>query len=451
MFMPPPPVPPMGHPLPLYDNYYPPPHYAPAPLPAPPMPWGAQVNGHAFPLVNGHGHGHGNGMSPSPSQTSSMAHGDSGIVTPDAHAQLKHHAPPPSFRPPPINANVKHLLDFILAQFGKSELADYVLELPTGGQDSKPLVLPVHSFIIARCPSLLNILQQLPSTRTYTGMVVYFPQSYYFQEAPAFADALRFIYGGPLLDPALLISGTSLADSSASRMRYTLSYLAAGHCLDAPSIAGHAASIASELLSWETLETLLSFAVPNSSRDDGQIQPFYGFYAGQLLYQALDFIVMNLSHEFALDTSVSELSLLPRLPQSYQSTPNGQRRASATLFATPDGPPTQRPISGIRFGQATPAESDASLPAQILSAVLVSLPFNLLKPVLEHHNLKERLGLDTMQLIAGDVVRERERRRTNILNALQDKSLADEVLFWSESVACDVTGTRLNLIRNRTT
>lgn len=446
--MPPPPVPVMPRPVAPYDNSYPVQHYAPvapvAIMAAPPS-----VNGHGFAHTNGSA-AHLSSMSPSPSQTSSMPPGDSHVVTPDAQAAHKLHATHPSFNMAPPDNNVQHLLDYLLAQFGQSELADYVLELSSGGHDSKPMMLPVHSLIISRCPSLLNIVSRLPASRTMpSALVLHFPQSYYFHDATAFAEALRFVYGGPLVDPTALLNPIAHSASSPdSRMRYILSYLAAGHCLDIESIAMHAYGIAQHLMSWETLEAVLSFAVPGNTLYDPRKPPFYGYYANQLLVQALDYLMLSIHPDFVLDTSAPELSSLPRLPSSHTSTSRAQSRpeSRSSVFASSDGKPAQRPISGIRFGSATPAGSETSSPfLTTISSVLLSLPFELLKQILEHPRHYSALGLETMLRVAGDVVRERERRRIEVLESLEDKSSAGEAVLTREVAGRDMTGTRLNL------
>jgi hypothetical protein len=425
--------------------------YAPVHMPAP-----VAAMGHA-PGLNGHASAHTNGhfgsISSSPSHTPSLVPGaDSSVTTPEPQLQHKPHAQHMPFSMPPFDSNVQHLADFVLSQWGVAEFADYILEMYSTNQSTKPLMLPVHGLIVARCPNLLKLINSLPQSRTHSrAMVVHFPRSYYFQDANAFADALRFIYGGSLIDPTYLFNNP--VSTSDSRMRYALSYLASGHCLNVESIVVHAYNIALRLISFSELEVVLFFAASGNCLRE---QCLYGPYADQIVWQALYFIVTNIYPEFVLDTSASELSSLPRLPSTSTSGSGPESRpdsrSSSSVFANSDAPAQQNPITTIRFGSATPSSSsnDPLSPTYILSSVLLSLPFELLKTVLEHEQLLRSLGLDAILSIAGDVVRERERRRAEACSSLQDqKKSLDGILLMGESVGRDVTGTRLKLLSTR--
>jgi len=107
-------------------------------------------------------------------------------------------------------------------------------------------------------------------------------------------------------------------------------------------------------------------------------------------------------------------------------------------------------LASIRFGSATPSSSDTSSPTYLLSSALLSLSFDQLKIVLEHEQLLASLGLELLLAIAGDIVRERERRRVDACNSLHDQKKNPEgVLLLSEAVGRDATGTRLQLHATR--
>ncbi|THY11900.1 hypothetical protein D6D01_08769 [Aureobasidium pullulans] len=444
-FMPPPPVPVMPPSMAPYDGYPSAQQYSSTVPPAPMAVMGPppQVNGHSFAHTNGTGVQLGS-ISSSPSHTPSIPLGDSAVATPDALTAHKLHAPLHStFTMPPFDANLQHLVEFVSSYFGQQDFADYVLEIYSGNQSSNPVMLPVHGIVIARFPGLLKLVNTLPQSRTphSRAPIVHVPRSYTFQDASAFADAMRYVYGGSVIEPMHVFNTPGSTPSS--RMRYILSYLAAGHCFSAETIVVHAYNIASRILSFNELEVVLFFAICGYCLSE---RCLYGPYADQIVWQALCLIVSNIFPDFVLDTSAPEFVSLPRLPATPNSTSTSQSRPdsrSSSAFATSDA---QRPMSSIRFGSATPSNSDTSSPNYILSSALLSLPFELLKMVLEHDMLVANLGIETLLSIASEIVRERERRRVDACNSMQEqKRNLEGVLLMGESVSRDATGTRLKL------
>ncbi|KAI4719178.1 hypothetical protein E4T48_04543 [Aureobasidium sp. EXF-10727] len=449
VFLPPPPMSAMPHAVNPYDSYplaqqYPsaiPP--APVAVMAPPP----LANGHTFAHTNGSA-AHLGSIASSPSPASSIPLGDSAVATPDQYAPHKHHAPQPSYPPPPpLNNNVQHLADYVLSYWNQHEFADYLIELYSANQSSNPLMLPVHGIIIARYPGFLKLINSLPQTRTNSRTtIVHMPRSYCFSDASAFADAMRYVYGGRLIEPMYIFSNPT--STPATRMRYVLSYLASGHFLGAEPIVMHAYNMALRILGFNELEAVLYFAACGWCLTENCL---YGPYADQIVWQALYMIVSNINPDFVLDTSASDS--VPRLPVGYNSTSTSQSRPdsrSSSAFASSDVQSGQRPVSSIRFGSATPSSSDTSSPNYLLSSALLSLSFDHLKIVLEHDQLVANLGIDTMLSIAGDVVRERERRRVDACNSLHDQKKNPEgVLLIGESVGRDATGTRLQLHATR--
>ncbi|KAH0321918.1 hypothetical protein KCU71_g3696, partial [Aureobasidium melanogenum] len=451
VFLPPPPmsaIPPAVNP---YDSF---PAAQPYPSAAPPAPVAVMVppqlpNGHAFAHTNGAA-AHLGSISSSPSRTPSVPLGDSAVATPDAYVPHKHHAPQPSYLPPPpLHNNAQHLADYVLSYWNQHEFADYLLELYSGNQSANPLMLPVHGIIIARYPGFLKLINSLPQTRTHSrATIVHIPRSYCFADASAFADAMRYVYGGRLIEPMYIFSNP--ASTPTTRMRYVLSYLAAGHFLGAEPIVMHAYNMALRILGFNELETVLFFAACGWCLTENCL---YGPYADQIVYQALYMIISSINADFVFDASAPEFSSVPRLPVSFNSTSTSQSRPdsrSSSVFASSDVQSGQRTMSSIRFGSATPSSSDTSSPNYLLSSALLSLPFDSLKIVLEHDQLVANLGFDTLLSIAGEVVRERERRRIDACNSLHDQKKNPEgVLLIGESVGRDATGTRLQLHATR--
>ncbi|KAH0346547.1 hypothetical protein KCU81_g3886, partial [Aureobasidium melanogenum] len=451
VFLPPPPmsaVPPAVNP---YDNFSAAQSY---PSAAPPAPVAVMAppqlpNGHAFAHTNGAA-AHLGSISSSPSRTPSVPLGDSAVATPDAYVPHKHHAHQPSYLPPPpLHNNAQHLADYVLSYWNQHEFADYLLELYSSNQSANPLMLPVHGIIIARYPGLLKLINSLPQTRTHSrATIVHIPRSYCFADASAFADAIRYVYGGRLIEPMYIFSNP--ASTPTTRMRYVLSYLAAGHFLGAEPIVMHAYNMALRILGFNELETVLFFAACGWCLTENCL---YGPYADQIVYQALYMVVSSMNADFVFDASAPEFASVPRLPISYNSTSTSQSRPdsrSSSVFASSDAQSGQRTMSSIRFGSATPSSSDTSSPNYLLSSALLSLSFDALKIVLEHDQLVANLGFDTLLSIAGEIVRERERRRVDACNSLHDQKKTPEgVLLVGESVGRDVTGTRLQLHATR--
>ena len=442
-FVIPPPTSAMAPAVGSYDSYLPAQPYAPSVPPAPVAVMGPPplTNGHAFANTNG-GTAHVGSIASSPSRTPSVPLGDSAVATPDGYVPHKHHALQPSYPPPPpLDNNVQHLADYVLSYWNQHEFADYLLELYSGNQSSSPLMLPVHGIIIARYPGFLKLINNMPQTRTHSrASIVHMPRSYCFQDASAFADAMRYVYGGRLIEPMYIYSNP--ASTPASRMRYVLSYLAAGHFLGAEPIIVHAYNMALRILGFNELETVLFFSACGWCLSESCL---YGPYATQIVFQALYLITSNIYPDFVFDASASEFSSVPRLGSGHNSQSRPESRSSS-VFASTDMQSGQRPMSGIRFGSATPSSSDTSSPSYLLSSALLTLSFDQLKIVLEHEQLVANLGIDTLLSIAGDIVLERERRRVDACNSLHDQKKNPEgVLLLSEAVGRDATGTRLQL------
>ncbi|KAI5272262.1 hypothetical protein E4T47_04385 [Aureobasidium subglaciale] len=450
-FVPPPAMSVMPPNLAPYEGYVPAQQYAPTPAPlaamaAPP------VNGHAFQYANGAATQLGS-MSSSPSRTPSVPLGDAAATaaaaTPDIHMPYKHHAQQSSYAGlPPFDNNAQHIADFVQSYWGQTQFADLILELYSGDQPNEPLMLPVHSLIIARYPGLLKLIHSLPRTITQTrAPIVHVPRSYCFQDASAFAEAVRYVYGSPLIDPMYIFGNPSGTPST--RMRFALSYLAAGHCLGAEPIVVHAYNIAYRILGAHELETVLFFAACGYCLSGNSL---YGPYGDHIVWQAVIFMVSHLQPGF-FDASATELASLPRISNMDNSASTSQSRPdsrSSSVFASSDAQSTQRPGSNVHLGSTTPSSSDAGSVNYVLSSALLSMPFELLRHVLEHEGLVRNLGIDAALTIAGDVVRERERRRIDACTALQDQKRAPEgILLFSEAVGRDASGTRVKLFSTR--
>lgn len=348
--------------------------------------------------------------------------------------------------------------DYLCSQFGNSDFADYILSLTQVYNRFPPLMLPVHSVIISRSPTMAQLIRSSGNfAYSQDGKLKILPMPVQdrFINAFAFSDALRHLYGAPLIDvhhftQRFIPSSIELDEESLytleQRMDYAFAYVASGHFLRLESITSRGLDIATKLLRWETVEKALCFALdgglgPNwrnddsledrdsvSSSDDSSSKPetlqsslTYGFYGTRLLHSIVDFLVYHLPKDFIFDSNASQLKEIPRLPATDTSRPS-----------------TSDPrLSKIQFGEV-PAEeiTRSSRIATTLSAILISLPFPVLKSLLEHYALGGRLGWYKVAGLMKTVIDERESRRSRVLKNRSigtDDALARNVR-WEESV-----------------
>ncbi|KAI7030664.1 hypothetical protein KC352_g47545, partial [Hortaea werneckii] len=143
----------------------------------------------------------------------------------------------------------------------------------------------------------------------------------------------------------------------------------------------------------------------------------------------IDFIVHLLPPNFYVDSSAPHLTTCPRLP-SMPSRHEGKSSRSDPR------------LSKIRFGEVPAEDHQRPSPATTtISSLLLSLPFALLKCILEHDLLAMKLGPDTVASIMRQVIAEREVRRKRVLQARPSARAEDAAdapllpnLFWEEEV-----------------
>lgn len=421
-------------PHPANQDWMPPPNYQPS-------------LSFARPPINGMAR-----MSRTPSQTSSGIDASatrntaSGIMTPDPFQQshiadgaaarsipsfpLQSHAPTPSIQQPPANSamnNMQDLRRFLLDRFGTYDFADHVLDLATGQ------TIPVHSILLARSPAMQTMMRDARKDDSSHHVRLNIPAHYYFRNADAFIEAVRYLYGGEPLDAARFLQGlpppqpTSLEIQTelSARITYALSYVASGLTLDIEDIHFKGVQIAERLLCWETLEPVFDFILATHHR--------HGVAVRYLLHSAIEFISMNFPFDFTCDTTAPQLASMPRLP--------AQQQTEQELASFPDSRrPSHHRFKSIRFGDA-PASPDTSLAASVLSSLLLSLPFDILQEVFNSYTLRDRLGRIVIAQYMHAIVAEREKRRQNTLGIyLQSGRLAKnnaalQNLYWEEAVS----------------
>ena len=264
------------------------------------------------------------------------------------------------------------------------------------------------------------------------------------------------MYGGlllPLDQPRHPIGGCESVPNNQQRMENALQHVAIGAWLRLPVIAARGVDVAANLLHWDTISSLLGFALDGglshvwtiddgsegkiscSSSDDSYGKPevtglpTFDPYSTQLLHRMIHFAVQMFPPNFYLDVAAAQLSSCPRLPSIPQGNENRPQCSDPRL-------------SNIRFGEV-PVEDHQrpSLITTTISSMLLSVPFALLKCILEHDVLAMRLGPDTVASIMRQVLAEREVRRKMVLK-MRPLSHAYDVagaqlaqnLYWEEEV-----------------
>ncbi|KAL3424427.1 hypothetical protein PVAG01_03708 [Phlyctema vagabunda] len=379
-------------------------------------------------------------------------------------------APPPSNfpvmnqppLPPPGMDNYDGLLSYLQSQFGDPNMADYTLEVRYSDDRAPPLRIPGHNLMFARSPTLKGLMTaQVQVGGTTDSMSVrnlLIEVDDRFLRSDAFWMAAQRLYGGPLLDVGVLggmnpasISETSqnMPGSFKDRFDLALGYAAAGHLLQLNSVLNRGIEIASHFINWLTIERALEFSLEGgldsqwtldvNKAPDGRCPSKYGPSVNLLIHTAMNFIITSFPPDFDLDTTVGDLFGVPRLP---------------TVPAEHSSTQTSR-LSFIKFGDHPTTEDNTRSTSDnstniILSRVLLSLPFQLLKYVLESQHLGNVNAWATTALrqkVMHTVIEEREKRRQRVYGS-SNVSTAErtangkqwEVVGWQENVVPYVGG-----------
>lgn len=325
--------------------------------------------------------------------------------------------------------NGQQLREHILSHFADPSLSDCHLQI-TLEVDGSRQYIDGHKLILARSPTLLDRIRKAgdPATASAKTQVEISLQGKYVT-LKTFSDCLRYIYGGPILPFANNTRHTMNSPdgmpSNGELMEEALQYVATSAWLrlHAPAVRG--VEVAVSLLHWDTLASALGFALegglsPNWTLDDGSTDrssttssddsleaatnPTFDPYSTELLKHILHFTVTTFPQNFYIDTSAAQLSSSPRLPNA----PPTHERSKPSTSANPR-------LSELRFGDH-PVNKPTQMTTSI-SSLLFSLPFPLLKFLLEHPILAERLGGETVASIIRQVVSERESRREKAVKA----------------------------------
>lgn len=325
---------------------------------------------------------------------------------------------PPPMPHPDLTANFQNaeaMRDHVLSHFSHPALADCHLQIME--DEGAKQYLDGHQLILSRSPTLWDLIRDSePPASATLKLQVHVQLNGRYVRSGSLLECLKYLYGGPLLPLDHSRWAESAEVSTEQRMETALQYIATGAWLKIPAVALRGVDVVAGLLNWDTLPSALGFALQGglsqvwtvddgsedkfscASSDDSlgrESAPTYDPYATQLLHRVLSFTVHMFPQNFYLDASAPQLEACPRLPAAPLGHESKPSRSDPRL-------------SQIRFGEMSLEDHRPSPITTAVSSMLLSLPFALLKFLLEHPNLVARLGTDTVGSIMRQVVAERE-------------------------------------------
>lgn len=370
---------------------------------------------------------------------------------------LPNHGLPPHMMPPSDPAD--DLVGYSQQQFGNPESADCTLELRYLDDRACPVRIPGHRFMLNRSAELSNLLRQQtlpPSPPDRSHQTLLIETSSKWIRSDAFYMAAQRLYGMPLLHhpgPRNHMDSGNFSDagSAMEQLDFALSYAASGHLLGWVPVIRRGCEVATQLISWQTVERVLEFALDGYS-DRGTHDTYkYGEGSRIILDAVVTFIVHNFPPTFELETDVAAPVQYARLPMHppAPSQATGDNEQQYRTSAAPQGSPVQlgrgrrsQKFTNIQFGDLSLTEGKpeqesatpkASRPAQpvshaVLSRALLNIPFAQLKMILESSgsgNVNGWANAESRYRIVKAAVDERESRRLKAVDAVVAGRVAD--------------------------
>ncbi|KAL8995606.1 MAG: hypothetical protein Q9169_004680 [Polycauliona sp. 2 TL-2023] len=324
------------------------------------------------------------------------------------------------------------LSNHLIINFNNPTFADCELYISHLNHRFEPVVVSLHSLLIAQNPKLMALMQNAEIREDGKKQMLLNVKDPY-ADPLALKSAVRICYGErPSLYTGYPEELTSEQDVSNTWMNNALAFAAAGHVLEMTGVAHRGEQIASMVLNWNNLEQALSFAMDTTiQRAWGSPTSSSSFpcNASELLLSCLYFVISNITGDIHLDLSAKPLAFVNRLPTTSES----------------DSPSSKARLNKIQFGEL-PVKNEEPISKHDIftSSILVSLPFDHVKFILD------RLPMDVNMKISKVVVQERERRRLRTLNAITSKNPADAHLhpnLSQEESILEQDG-RLSLVRS---
>lgn len=362
--------------------------------------------------------------------------------------------PPPGVgRPPyqpnnqvPFDPEIGEAVDFaqyISSMFANPSFADceIVLEIPDqlsatnslyAGMPNGPLRLPAHGLILSRHPMLQKLLQESHRRDDGVKQIRIVSDDPYLR-ADAMWRAIKYLYGSQYVPLPLGLQ----KESDLEKLLFTLGYAAAGARLEVPHISITAVREASKLLSWDTVERCLEFALVGMTIQSGQMHAptafpqfryKHGAFVGELIEAVTMFLVTQFPSNFSLDTTVEDPAY-SRLPVLPATAPDVAGHEAFSHGLQNGGRPLPRSTMNIKFGDMDLNDVNSHIrdvSAQqsdvyqaVLSRILLALPFEMLKLILESNGNGVVSGWQSAQhrhRIMSNVIAERETRRLRLIS-----------------------------------
>lgn len=291
------------------------------------------------------------------------------------------------------------LLNHLTDNFNNPVFADCELYISHVSHRFEPVVVSLHSLLIAQNPKLKELLQSAEIREDGKKQILLAVEDQYTTPG-ALKIAIKVCYGERLTQyigyPGDL---TSEAEISRAWMEDALALAAAGHLLGMTGVAHRGEQIASVVLDWHNLEQALSFAMDtNVARAWGSSDGSLDFprNEGELLLSCLTFVVGNISENTILDLAAKSLPSIDRLPVVPDTQPQSSRSR----------------LSKIQFGDLRLETPEIASEHDVLvSRILVSLSF------VHFQFILDRIPVSVNCRIANAVIEEREKRRLRALDA----------------------------------
>lgn len=376
-----------------------------------------------------------------------MVNGNNGVDVgrPGPPPGITHPSHNTSHQPPfdPNGFQAGEALDFaeyVSSMFARPEFADceVVLEIPDrltsinssqpAGESGGPLRLPAHQLVLSHHPLLRRMIQE--QGRQIDGpREIRIASDDPFLRADSMWRAIKYLYGFRYVPLPLEIQ----KQPNVEKFHFILGYAAAGARLEVPHISITAMREATEYLSWDTVEKGVEFALGGLEFHDRpmhvphafpQFRYRHGTYVGELVDRTMVFLATNFPSNFSLDTNVEEprYSRLPVCLPGYEISKQGSKNGHG---------PSRASSINIRFGDMEPNETNSNSQQNsaqtscahlsALSRVLINLPYEVLKVVLESNGLGGVAGWRTVQdrrRAMTAVIAEREARREHLIREL---------------------------------
>ncbi|KAJ0109778.1 hypothetical protein J7T55_004328 [Diaporthe amygdali] len=302
------------------------------------------------------------------------------------------------------------------------------------GQLNAPLRLPGHKLILSMSPILANLMQkqaeQQEALRRGLHEIRISSDDPYLR-ADSMWRAIKHVYGFRYVPMGKIAPD----NSEIEQFHFVLGYAAAGALLEIPHISINAMGEASKLLSWDTVEKGVEFALRDSAivlnrmdvpqgRLFPQFQYRHGIYVNELVERIMMFIITHFPNNFTLDTMVDDPRYTRLPPTSSARETKGPEMANNIRVP----PQISSRKSMPRFGDLEPDEDSYGQVvshqepfehAAALSRILLNLPFEMVKFLLESNSIGGVSGWQTAQdrrRALPHVIAARENRRLRFVS-----------------------------------